>query len=86
MCSFPLFDFSQLFPTVELHFETRRHTDVKKAGLKKAPMSPWAHGSGPGRPWLELRGEAQPAGCSDASPSGRLRRCLETVQQCLPSA
>lgn len=63
MCLFPLFDFSQLFQTVELPFETQRHRAVKKAGLKPCHLCPQAHISGPGQRWLGLRGEAWPAGC-----------------------
>lgn len=55
------------------------------------PESPWALVAGPGRPWPGRWGEARPAGCLGTSsparaPRPHLRRCPETLQQCLPSS
>lgn len=80
--SFPLFDFS-VIPTADLHFETQRHTDVKKEWPEDRPHEPLGPRIGAGRPWRGLRGEARPAGCSGRQPCRGLWRCLETVQQCL---
>lgn len=70
---------------MELHFETGSQVDVKES-LKKRPLCRRARCPGLGGV-VGPEGEAWPAGClGTASPTGASRRCLETMQQCLPSS